>query len=328
MQLSSNPFRPRRQRRRLTFITPSPTQVGAPLLDILVADGATSADESTTDAPAAAPTATSGFSTSNSGSSFGSSGSSSGPVLASPAVRALARELSIDLSSVAGSGPGGRVLKEDVFAANERGGGVGAAGGLEDAALALGSAAAATSMAAAEDSVGSRGGYAAAAAAAVAVAAAAQQQQPALTLTPLRGYRRAMVKSATEAAAVPTFHYMDDLEMDGLIQIRSQLKDAVAAQIGGGVKLTYLPFVVKALSVALRSFPEVNAQIAPGGAGLLQLGAHNIGVAMATPGGLVVPNVKGVSGESEVVHVWVGGCVMLGGWGCCGCGAGISGLDP
>jgi len=238
-------------------------------------------------------------------------------VLASPAVRALARELAVDLAYVAGSGQSGRVLKEDVLAAAERpaaGGPFAAAaaaasmthhhqphGGLEDAALALGRAVAATAMAAAEEAPAERhahGDHGAAAAHGFDIGFAATSTTaatgPAPTRVPLHGYRRAMVKSATEAAAVPTFHYMDELQMDELIRVRAQLKDEAGAMLGAGARLTYLPFVVKALSVALGRFPGLNAQIAPGGSELLQLHTHNIGVAMATPSGLVVPNVKGV----------------------------------
>lgn len=61
------------------------------------------------------------------------------------------------------------------------------------------------------------------------------------------------------------------------------------------VKLTFLPFVVKALSLTLAKYPGLNTSLEPGGAAVLQHHSHNIGVAMATSNGLVVPNVKQVS---------------------------------
>lgn len=82
---------------------------------------------------------------------------------------------------------------------------------------------------------------------------------------------------------------------DRLTRAPSHLQ-AEASALVGGAKLTYLPFIVKALSISLAAFPGMHMQMAPGGGELLQLGHHNIGVAMATPGGLVVPNVKAVSG--------------------------------
>lgn len=58
--------------------------------------------------------------------------------------------------------------------------------------------------------------------------------------------------------------------------------------------MTYLPFIVKALSVSLGKFPGINTCLEPGGGALLQHHHHNIGVAMATSNGLVVPNIKQV----------------------------------
>jgi len=61
-----------------------------------------------------------------------------------------------------------------------------------------------------------------------------------------------------------------------------------------GAKLTYLPFIIKALSIALGKFPGLNVSLEAGGAALLQHHSHNIGIAMATSNGLVVPNIKKV----------------------------------
>jgi pyruvate/2-oxoglutarate dehydrogenase complex dihydrolipoamide acyltransferase (E2) component len=66
------------------------------------------------------------------------------------------------------------------------------------------------------------------------------------------------------------------------------------ANCPAGAKLTYLPFIVKALSLTLAKFPGLNVCLEQGGAALLQRSSHNIGVAMATSNGLVVPNVKQV----------------------------------
>lgn len=64
-----------------------------------------------------------------------------------------------------------------------------------------------------------------------------------------------------------------------------------------GAKLTYLPFVIKALSISLGKFPGLNTCLEPGGGALLQHHSHNIGVAMATSNGLVVPNIKQVRAQ-------------------------------
>ncbi|GBF99987.1 hypothetical protein Rsub_12714 [Raphidocelis subcapitata] len=277
-------------------------KVGAPLLDIMVTDGSAlddAADAAAPAAPAPAPAAA-------------AADGRPPPALASPAVRALARELGVELSRVRGTGPGGRVLKDDVIDASE----AAAASGPRATAA----AAAAAGLLGGGGAPAQAPGLAAVAAAAAAAAEpifepdddyippgrgdggaaaprAAAAGPPPPTRVPLRGYRRAMVRSATEAAAVPTFHYMDDLEMDDLMAVRAQIRSEVEGALGGA-KLTYLPFVVKALSVALARFPGLNTQLAPGGGELLQLHTHNIGVAMATGGGLVVPNVKAVESKS------------------------------
>jgi pyruvate/2-oxoglutarate dehydrogenase complex dihydrolipoamide acyltransferase (E2) component len=126
---------------------------------------------------------------------------------------------------------------------------------------------------------------------------------------------------------VPTFHYMDEVEADGLLSAREALRgdaaalmsaaaavslraaaaaDGTPAMLDGTVssspppppppppRLTFLPFVMKALSLTMHAHPVLNSTLEPGGGALLQRQAHNIGVAMATPAGLVVPNVKGV----------------------------------
>eukprot|EP00775_Hariotina_reticulata_P005546 gene5546-5782_t len=69
----------------------------------------------------------------------------------------------------------------------------------------------------------------------------------------------AMIKSALEASHIPTFHYMDEINVDALLAVR---------------------------------YPGLNVSLEPGGAALLQHHSHNIGIAMATSNGLVVPNIK------------------------------------
>ncbi|GLI70952.1 hypothetical protein VaNZ11_016051 [Volvox africanus] len=116
-------------------------------------------------------------------------------------------------------------------------------------------------------------------------------------VVPLRGYRRAMVTSMTAAASVPVFHFHDEVAMDRLLAVREALRGDVALRTTG-LKLTVLPMVVKALSAALNQHPHINASLAPGGTELLLHPHHNIGVAMATPNGLVVPNIKQVERKS------------------------------
>ena len=104
-----------------------------------------------------------------------------------------------------------------------------------------------------------------------------------------------MVKSMAAAWAVPHFGYCDEVHMDALMALRAQLKPSADAR---KVKLTFLPIMIKAASLALSEFPVLNSQLSADGQELILRGPHNIGVAMDTPRGLIVPNVKNVQSLS------------------------------
>jgi 2-oxoisovalerate dehydrogenase E2 component (dihydrolipoyl transacylase) len=202
-------------------------------------------------------------------------------VLASPAVRARARELGVALAAVAATGPGGRVTRQDREAV--------AAAAAAEAAAAAAAAAAVPTAAAAPLVLGAE----------TAAPAAAAGLPPTLdlrtTTLPLRGYHRAMARAMGAAASVPHFHLCDEARVDALLALRARLAGAPAL---AGAKLTFLPFFVKAAAAALAEHPELNASLAPGADALLLHGAANVGVAVATPRGLVVPNVKDCGARS------------------------------
>lgn len=272
-------------------------KVGAPLVDIQT--DAAGEDDS---ASSTAQSSSSSSSDDSFPSSSAFSSSSSASVMAAPTVRRLARELGVDLGKVKGSGPSGRILKEDVEAyksglvssiADRLVDRIAEKAGAKSTAEMYAAAAEPMPASAAADTTPAAAAVTAAAHQAAAPATSAAVQEP--TRIPIRGYRRAMIKSASEAGSIPTFHYMDEIEMDGLLAARALLKtdDALA-----GAKLTYLPFVVKALSISLGRYPGLNTCLEPGGGALLQRHTHNIGVAMATSNGLVVPNIKQVESKS------------------------------
>jgi len=180
-------------------------------------------------------------------------------VLSTPATRALAKRHKLDLGTVTPTGRGGRVTKQDVLLVLNGSAPVQPAG----------------------------------------AAAAAPQPQPAAPsaaaedrAVPIRGIRKAMFAQMTAANAVPHFNFCDEVRMDALMEVRQQLKQ-VALDKGLG-KFTLMPLIVKATSLALAEFPELNASISEEGSELLVKGSHNIGVAMDTPHGLLVPNIKDV----------------------------------
>lgn len=104
-----------------------------------------------------------------------------------------------------------------------------------------------------------------------------------------------MVKSMNAAWQVPHFGYCDEVRMDGLIDLRQRLKGEADRR---GLKLSYMPMMIKATSLALRQFPELNATVDAEATEIIQRGSHNIGIAMDTPRGLIVPNVKNVQDKS------------------------------
>ena len=92
---------------------------------------------------------------------------------------------------------------------------------------------------------------------------------------------------------VPQLTYCEDVQIDNLSAIKSQLRSNVK-----GVKFTYMPFFVKALSLAILDFPIVNAVLMENLQEYLQKAAHNISFAMDTPAGLVFPSIKNVENKS------------------------------
>ncbi len=177
-------------------------------------------------------------------------------VLATPATRRLARELGVDISTVRGSGPQGRVTDDDLRRA-----------------------------AAAPEVVPS-----ATARAQVPTARGAREE-----VIPLRGMRKIiaekMVKSKQTAAQVT---HVDEADMTELVLLREAFKGSAEKR---GVRLTYLPFVIKALVPALKEFPYVNSSLDEQAGNIVLKKYYNIGVATDTEQGLIVPVVKDVDAK-------------------------------
>ena len=102
---------------------------------------------------------------------------------------------------------------------------------------------------------------------------------------------KAMTKSMMEALKIPHFGYKDEIDMSQLVNLRKDLK---AACLERGVKLSYMPFIVKACSMALLHFPILNSSYNVEAGTITYKASHNIGLAMDTPMGLLVPNIKSV----------------------------------
>jgi pyruvate dehydrogenase E2 component (dihydrolipoamide acetyltransferase) len=174
--------------------------------------------------------------------------------LATPVARALAKEMGIDINRVPGSGPSGRVKREDIL----QYGGDMAAQPVKDAAM---------------ESSGNDATY-----------------QP---LTQIRkAIARNMLHAKHNAAHMSVF---EEVEISGLMQVRSKYKQKFAEK---GVKLTYLPFIVKAVAMALKKHPQLNSQIDLENNRMIIRNRCHIGIAVDAPDGLVVPVIRDADRQS------------------------------
>ena len=192
-------------------------------------------------------------------------------VLASPYVRRLASERGIDLARVRGSGPGGRVTEAD---------------------LGSGGAVVASSAAA-----GVPGGLKEAPVPRVVPTAPAPPSPSPVAATseilervPIRGLRRVIAEHMSEAThRAAHFTYVEEVDVTELVRLRERMAKHVEKQ---GIRLTYLPFVVKAVVNGLKAHPRMNSTVDDEHSELLVRSAYHIGIATAAPDGLLVPVVR------------------------------------
>ena len=177
-------------------------------------------------------------------------------VLATPLTRRIASEHGLDLAAIPGTGAQGRVTKADVLAVVEGG--------------------------------------------------AARQAQPAPVVqlpaplrpvagderVPLRGLRKKIAeKMVRSKQLIPHFAFVEELDCTELVALRKRLNAQLAAQ-GQDVKLSYLPFIIKAVVAALKRFPDLNANFDEANQELVVRGEYNIGMAVSTDDGLTVAVIK------------------------------------
>ena len=111
-------------------------------------------------------------------------------------------------------------------------------------------------------------------------------------IEPIRGVQAAMAKHMMHSVfTVPHFSVSEEIVMDKLIETRTQLKESFEQE---GVKLSFMPFFIKAMSLALKQFPIINSQVNADCSEVTYFDDHNIGLAVDSKVGLVVPNIKGV----------------------------------
>lgn len=187
-------------------------------------------------------------------------------VLATPSVRKFAREQGIDLKQVSGTGKHGHITRDDVASFKQGGGQAEAAAPAAEAAV----DAAAPASSAAEKPV-------------AAVVSGDRVEER----VPLKGMRRAIANAMVKSVyTAPHVTLMDEVDVTELIALREKAKPMMEKK---GIKVTYLPFIVKALTAAVRQYPELNASIDDEKSEVIYKKYYNIGIATDTDNGLLVP---------------------------------------
>lgn len=185
-------------------------------------------------------------------------------VLATPSTRRMAREMNVDINQLSGTGLAGRVTREDVL--SSKGGGT-ANGSTTSSAPSF-----------ARPSYQSPSG------------AGAEER------VAIRGIRKKIAENMQMAKhIIPHFTLMDEADVTELVALRESLKEYAEKN---NTKITYLPFVVKAIISTCRQFPMFNASIDDAAQEIVYKKYFNVGFAADTPNGLVVPVIKNADQKS------------------------------
>jgi 2-oxoisovalerate dehydrogenase E2 component (dihydrolipoyl transacylase) len=202
-----------------------------------------------------------------------------GRPLAVPAARAMARENGIDIAEVPGSGPNGRVGVDDVRAFVGGGSSAPVPAVTQTTPVAPVSNGGGSGMPVAPPVYRTPKGY------------EALEER-----IPLRGMRKA-ISNAMLASHLYTVRTLtvDETDLSELVKLRERMKPMAEKT---GVKLTYLPFIFKAVASALKAFPNVNSSLDDAAGEIVRKKYYNIGCAVDTEAGLIVPVIKDVDRKS------------------------------
>lgn len=183
-------------------------------------------------------------------------------ILATPATRRLAREMGVDINGLTGSGLASRVTRDDVLKAKGGPANISGAGAVSAGTptMSFPKPAYHSTQAQAEERVD------------------------------LIGIRKKIAQNLQlSKAIIPHFTLMDEADVTQLVTMRETLKDFAEKN---GTKITYLPFVMKALIATMKEFPQFNASIDDAASQIVYKKYFNIGFAADTPSGLMVPVIK------------------------------------
>lgn len=191
-----------------------------------------------------------------------------GKALASPAVRRMARSHDVDLSQVPGSGKNGRVYKDDLRRY--------------------------LSQSSATPESGADLNHASTQPPMPAIAALSAETGD--RTEPIRGIKAVMAKAMQESVStIPHFTYCEELDVTELMVLRAEMKAKYASD---ELSISLMPFMMKAMSLALKEFPVLNSQVNADCTELTYKADHNIGMAVDAKVGLLVPNIKQVQHKS------------------------------
>lgn len=197
-------------------------------------------------------------------------------VLATPMVRRHAAELGIDLSRVKGTGPNGRITDSDVEAARTGSG--------EATASPMWPALSSSPLPPVAVPPRTEGRSAGA--------------DEVLERIPIRGIRRVIAEHMAESVhRAAHFTYVEEVDVSELVVLRDRMAKHVEKQ---GVRLSYLPLIVKAVVAGLKVHPKLNATMDDAHEELIVRSAYHIGIATAAPDGLLVPVVRNADRKSVV----------------------------
>jgi 2-oxoisovalerate dehydrogenase E2 component (dihydrolipoyl transacylase) len=204
--------------------------------------------------------------------------------ISTPAVRYLAQQHGVDIAEIDGTGKDGRVTKEDLQKfVRER------PSSSSSSASSLSTSQPQQSQQQPPPPPSSS------------PKAPSEQQE---TVHKMTNTQAQMFKTMTRSLAIPHFLYSDEVDFSALHELRVRLNRALAQSppvaAPSVAKLTYLPFLIKAVSMALHQYPILNARVdtSTPTPSIILRSAHNVGVAMDTPSGLVVPVVRDVAARS------------------------------
>jgi 2-oxoisovalerate dehydrogenase E2 component (dihydrolipoyl transacylase) len=108
---------------------------------------------------------------------------------------------------------------------------------------------------------------------------------------PIKGIKKAMTKTMTQSLNIPHMGLGDEIDVSQLVELRAKLKNLFKDR---NITLSYMPFFLKAASMALLEYPILNSSVDDKCENITYKASHNIGVAMDTKQGLLVPNIKNV----------------------------------